>query len=152
MSCVKPKYKYFLYSFRSIYKEDKKRKKKYSNRTGTIRRSQRCLPCIWLSPSQYRTWLLLEGVCTPVLQERTCSLSHKVICKRAEKWESNQNESHQGRKGERAKMSSREVRAGNTNSIHDDLLSGICSGNINLKAKNAQPPVLKKIVIFISLF
>lgn len=94
LSCVQNKQKYFLHSFRSIYKENKKRKKKYSRRTGMwkIWKDQNVskMPALHLSPSQYRTWLLLEGVCMHMLQERVCYLSHRVICKRVEKQERNQ--------------------------------------------------------------
>lgn len=36
-------------------------------------------------------------------------------------------------------MPGREVRASNMNSVHDDVLSGIFSGNIDFKAKNCTP-------------
>lgn len=37
-------------------------------------------------------------------------------------------------------MPGREVRAGNMNSVHDDVLGDIFSGNINFKAKEPTPP------------
>lgn len=40
-----------------------------------------------------------------------------------------------GRKGERTKMPSREVRTGNMNSVHDDVLSDIFNENTKFIAK-----------------
>lgn len=36
-------------------------------------------------------------------------------------------------------MSGREVRASNMNSVHDDVLSGVFSGNTGFKAKKRTP-------------
>jgi len=38
------------------------------------------------------------------------------------------------------------------NSLQDDVLSDISSGDINFKSKTPQHPVLEKTVIFTSLF
>lgn len=48
----KTQYKYFLHSFKSIYKEDKKRKEKHSKRTATWKDQVSKMPALHLTKSK----------------------------------------------------------------------------------------------------
>jgi len=95
LSCVQNKLKYFLHSFRSTYKEDKKRKETQQNDKNmeNTNRSEGLKDACPASKSKSVQNLVATGrVCIRVLQKRVCSLLHRVICKRVEKQDSNKKE------------------------------------------------------------